>query len=577
MAYTVFARKYRPQRFDEVVGQQALARTLRNAVAQGRVAHAYLFCGPRGTGKTSTARILAKALNCAALEGGEPCNACEPCVTITEGRNLDVDEFDAASNRGVEDVEALTQRVRAPRPARRDSRYRIFIVDEVHMMSRHAFNALLKTLEEPPPHVKFIFCTTEPEGLPETITSRCQRFDFKRIGRDDIVARLEQICAHEGIEAERRALRLVAERARGGMRDAQSLLDQAVALAAEPGAENERIVLRLERLERALGMAPRERVRRLFAALAEGAVPAVLEQLDAVFADGFDAGELCGQAAALARDLMVLSSCGFEAGKALLAEPDDAEALQPLVEALGAERALFAMGQFVELETRLRTARDERLLIELCFVKLARLRELVSLREMAARLRALEERVAGGPSVAGPAADGVADAATVPRARSTAAAANANANASTAAAVQPDPSAPLDLEAVRTAYAKVVEMVRGESPGFAAVADKARLLKLEGEVLTLGFESAFDRKRVFERDGRLRPNGRGLEQRLAHVLGRPIRLRAAETPGEEKPRRRRRTREEVLREPEVQRVMDRSRGGVLLGYEEIEQEPQSEG
>src|SRR4051812_18966454 len=268
MAYTVFARKYRPQSFADVAGQEAIAKTLRNAVVQDRVAHAYLFAGPRGCGKTSMARILAKALNCSAPKDGEPCNACSSCVDITSGRHFDVDEFDAASNRKVEDAEALIQRV-PQRAMRADTKFRVFIVDEVHMMTTHAFNALLKTLEEPPPHVKFIFATTEPEELPDTILSRCQRFDFKRVGRDAVITRLQHICAKESITASEPALRLLVKRARGGMRDAQMLLDQAVALCGTTIDDRA--------LKAALGIAPRERVQGLLDAIAGGDVTAVLD------------------------------------------------------------------------------------------------------------------------------------------------------------------------------------------------------------------------------------------------------------------------------------------------------------
>ena len=225
MDYLVLARKYRPQAFEEVVGQESVTTTLRNALASGRVAHAYLFSGPRGVGKTTTARILAKALNCEQSDGPtpSPCHQCGSCRGIANGDDIDVIEIDAASNTGVDDIRTLRDNVRYA-PAR--ARFKVYIVDEVHMLSRSAFNAFLKTLEEPPPHVKFIFCTTEPHRLPDTIHSRCQRFDFRRISTDDIVRRLEQICTAEGVEAGHAALRLIARSSKGGMRDSETLLDQ---------------------------------------------------------------------------------------------------------------------------------------------------------------------------------------------------------------------------------------------------------------------------------------------------------------------------------------------------------------
>src|SRR3989449_1538955 len=206
MSYEVFARKYRPQTFDDLVGQEHVSQTLKNAVAQNRLAHAYLFVGPRGIGKTSTARILAKALNCIHGPTVTPCGVCDNCREIAGGNSLDVIEIDGASNRGIDDVRELRDNVRYA-PAK--SRLKIYIIDEVHMLTKEAFHALLKTLEEPPPHVKFIFCTTEPNKVPDTILSRCQRFDFGTIATSEIVTRLEQLAKAEGFQVEPAALELV--------------------------------------------------------------------------------------------------------------------------------------------------------------------------------------------------------------------------------------------------------------------------------------------------------------------------------------------------------------------------------
>src|SRR3954451_9877182 len=230
--YTVIARRYRPQTFDELVGQEHVARALQQAISSGRVGHAYLFTGARGVGKTSTARILAKALNCVHGPTPTPCDQCEICQSITSGEDVDVLEIDGASNRGIDEVREVRQNVQY-RPSR--SRYKIYIIDEVHMLTPQAFNALLKTLEEPPPHVKFIFAATEVNKIPVTILSRCQRFDFAGIGTPRIVERLRQVVAAEGAEADDEALELVARRAGGSMRDAQSLLDQLLAFGGEPG------------------------------------------------------------------------------------------------------------------------------------------------------------------------------------------------------------------------------------------------------------------------------------------------------------------------------------------------------
>jgi DNA polymerase-3 subunit gamma/tau len=225
MASQVFYRKWRPQTLADVVGQEPVTRTLANALATGRVAHAYLFCGPRGTGKTSTGRILAKALNCLTNGKGEPCNTCTMCQAFNEGRALDLIEIDGASNTSVDDVRELKDKIGfAPNLAR----YKVYIIDEVHMLSTSAFNALLKTLEEPPPHVIFILATTEIHKVPLTIISRCQRFDFRRLPQSVVVNKLKDICNHEGINVEPQALALIARAATGSLRDAENLLEQLV-------------------------------------------------------------------------------------------------------------------------------------------------------------------------------------------------------------------------------------------------------------------------------------------------------------------------------------------------------------
>ena len=284
--YRVLARKYRPQTFAELIGQDAMVRTLGNAIARDRLAHAFLMTGVRGVGKTSTARLIAKALNCIGPDGQggptiDPCGVCEPCRAITEGRHIDVIEMDAASNTGVDDVREIIEAVRY---AAVSARYKIYIIDEVHMLSRNAFNALLKTLEEPPPHVKFLFATTEVNKVPVTVLSRCQRFDLRRITPDMLFAHFSAILQKEGVEAEAPAIWLIANAAEGSVRDGLSILDQAIAHAdldggGKIGADQVRVML---------GLSDRTSIAQLMAAILEGDSGAAIDLARAQYALGIE-------------------------------------------------------------------------------------------------------------------------------------------------------------------------------------------------------------------------------------------------------------------------------------------------
>ena len=280
--YRVLARKYRPQTFEDLVGQETLVRTLRNAFAQNRIHHAFVLTGVRGVGKTTTARIVAKGLNCTGPDGTggptmTPCGVCENCRAIAEDRHVDVMEMDAASRTGVDDVREIIESVRY-RPV--SARYKVYIVDEVHMLTRNAFNALLKTLEEPPEHVKFIFATTEIRKVPITVLSRCQRFDLRRIDVPVLTGLFESVCAKEGVEAEAEALRMIARAADGSARDGLSILDQAMALATGP--------VTAAQVRDMLGLVDRERVYDLFEAVMAGRIPDALDVLRMLYDGGAD-------------------------------------------------------------------------------------------------------------------------------------------------------------------------------------------------------------------------------------------------------------------------------------------------
>jgi len=273
----VLYRKWRPQRLEEVVGQPTVTQTLGYALATGRVAHAYLFCGPRGTGKTSTARILAKAVNCLDLQKGEPCNRCVPCREVNQGGALDIIEMDAASNRGIDEIRELRERVQY---APTQGRYKTYIIDEVHQLTDSAANALLKTLEEPPPHVIFVLATTDPQKVPATIISRCQRFDFRRLSQVDVVRRLQQICDGEGAKVEPGALEVIARNAWGSLRDATNILEQAVISYGSP--------LQATQVRELLGLSDDEVALQVAAFALEGDVSRGLAALNAAASQGVD-------------------------------------------------------------------------------------------------------------------------------------------------------------------------------------------------------------------------------------------------------------------------------------------------
>ncbi|OQC47861.1 MAG: DNA polymerase III subunit tau [Candidatus Marinimicrobia bacterium ADurb.Bin030] len=280
MNYKVISRKYRPQNFNEIIGQDHICTTLQNALKSGRIAHAYLFTGSRGIGKTSTARILAKALNCLNPQDYNPCNVCQNCVEITNSRSLDVIEIDGASNRGIDQVRELRENVKYP-PS--NSKYRIFIIDEVHMLTREAFNALLKTLEEPPPHVVFIFATTEPLKVPPTIISRCQRYDFHRIPVREIVGQLKKIAESENLTVSDDILTLLAKKSEGAMRDAESLLEQVVSFSSEK--------VNLNSVQKLLGLTDYEYYFTISNQVFEHDLNALIKSAEEVFNNGVNISE----------------------------------------------------------------------------------------------------------------------------------------------------------------------------------------------------------------------------------------------------------------------------------------------
>jgi DNA polymerase-3 subunit gamma/tau len=377
-SYLVIARKWRPQVFEELAGQEHVTRTLQNAIVANRLAHALLFAGPRGVGKTSAARILAKAVNCLQGPTPTPCNQCESCKEVAEGNSIDVLEIDGASNTGVDNVRDLRENVRYL-PSK--SRYKIYIIDEVHMLSTSAFNALLKTLEEPPPHVVFIFATTEPHKIPLTILSRCQRFDFKRIPLPTIFGRLREITAAEGVKIDDDALMLICREAEGSMRDAQSLLDQAVSYAGTQVKREDLLTL--------LGIADRKVLFDLAGALFRKDAKGCLSLVEELYTLGYDLGQFCKDFLNHLRNLVVAK---LEGGPSPALHVPDHEVKDLTDQAGGISfedlHRLFQI--LLRGEELMARTPFPKIVLEMIVVEMARLDSLLPVEEILTRVEQLE-------------------------------------------------------------------------------------------------------------------------------------------------------------------------------------------
>lgn len=376
MKHVALPLKYRPMTFEDVVGQEHVVKTIRHAIKSGRIANAYLFIGPRGIGKTTLSRIFAKALNCQSPDGVEPCGKCVNCEEIAAGRSLDVTELDAASHNKVEDVKPIIEAVQF-KPT--SSAYKIFIIDECHMLSNAAWNALLKTLEEPPPYVRFVFATTEGDKVLPTIISRCQRFDLRRIQTNDIVSRLKYVCGLEGIEAEEDALLAIARGAEGGMRDALSSLDQLFSFKGHKVTEEDALGV--------FGLVSRSSLERLAAAIIRGDVATVLKSIELFDSAGKNMRRLSSELLAHFRNLVVVQALGTES-KSIEATPEQIKTLAEQAKEVNPSRVFGICDQLAEMEDKLRYVLSVRTLMEMSLIRASRIASVATVEEL---MKALSE------------------------------------------------------------------------------------------------------------------------------------------------------------------------------------------
>jgi DNA polymerase-3 subunit gamma/tau len=530
MSYLVLARKWRPRTFAEVVGQDTVVRTLTNAIATSRLGHAFLLSGARGVGKTTTARILAKALNCSGADGptAEPCLRCPSCEEVAAGNCLDVQEIDGATNNGVDQVRELRESARY-NPAR--DRFKVWIIDEVHMLSKEAFNALLKTLEEPPPRVKFIFATTEYHKIPDTILSRCQQYDFRLVPAREIAAHLRKVAAAEGVQVSDEALFRMARAAEGSVRDGLSLFDQVLSFSGQQ--------VRDEDIAALLGLIDRELLLAAAQAVAQSDSLAVLELVERLADYGADHRAFARDLLLYFRELLLLKIAPPDSTLLSQVVPEERERMRPLAEAFSEEDLLRAFEVLTQSEEELRRAQDPRVTLELGLLKLAQMRRLVPFAELVARV----ERLAGGspaPSPSRPAPRPIAEPRPAPAA---------------------SPAAPASA-----AEALLAAMAAQARPSLAPSL-RAAQARLDGDVLALEFAgdyAAFAALHLEEyRELAGQAAGRRLDVRVEHSAAPPSPTGA---PGPAEARR-----EELLdqarREPAVQEVLDLF-GGTLVEVRE---------
>ncbi|RKY06688.1 MAG: DNA polymerase III subunit gamma/tau [Planctomycetota bacterium] len=547
MAYTVLARRFRSQTFDDVVGQDAVAQTLKNAIKSGRVAHAYLFTGTRGVGKTTMARILAKALNCLKFDEPttKPCCKCDSCVSVNAGEDIDVIEIDGASNTGVDNIRQLRQNA-IYRPAR--ARYKIYIIDEVHMLSTGAFNALLKILEEPPEHVKFIFATTEPNKVLPTIQSRCQRFDFGTINPDVIGEQLKNILKSEKVKFDADVLIALSRLANGSMRDALSLLDQLISTGVEP--------LTLDLLEESLGQPNRAKICELIGRMGDHEAGAVLEAIDELLKTGQVAVQILDSLIDLMRDLIVIKSTSAKSGLLVLTAAER-KTMSALAEKFDTAALIYNITAMEKLRWTIKNSDNPRALLEASMLRLTLSEHFMGLQELLSRVDA-----AGGKACA-PVRPGVKKNAPTrvnKRPQTTSAAAQAE----TDAKIAPVITGEVNAETIADNWPLITAALKAANSGTGVFLDAATPAGFEGGeggaggVLSLSFAKSAQLARSM-----CEKRSAQIESFLTEALGTRIRLRFEtsndQTPSQAAPapgaRMDKETRQKALSDPAVQTLL----------------------
>ncbi len=492
MSYQVLARKWRPQVFEDVVGQGHITRTLQNAITTNRLAHAFLFSGPRGVGKTTTARILAKALNCKEGPTPSPCCKCDPCLETAAGTSIDVIEIDGASNRGIEHIRELREAVKY---APVGGKNKVYVIDEVHMLTNEAFNALLKTLEEPPPHVIFIFATTEPQKIPATIHSRCQRYGFKRISLHELTAKLRVISRAEGIKISDTGLSMIGRAAEGSMRDGQSLLDQAVSYSG--------LEVKDDDLTAILGTVSQEVLHEFASALLAKDSASLIKQVDALIEQGQDMRQLLSGAVEHIRNLLI-AKISSDPGKIIELPASDLEAIKKQAADADGENLLLMFDSLSKTFEEMRWSPHQRFTLEIGIVKACSLAPLKPLSEIISHVKSLEERLLSAPS--GIAADrhGMVRERTVnyaPQDKSSTARASGGSR--------------------DEAWSAILKTVRAKKPSLGSVLDHhVRLIDMTDSEIVLGVKAGFQMEMVEKGE-----NTGFIEQVAAEAFNKTMRLR----------------------------------------------------